>query len=221
MQLAQLQGDALAQIARADAGGLERLHRREHPLHVRGRGLDLGHQAQANVLQVIVQIAVVGNGVGDHARDREVDRRELGELELLDELLLQRLAVLVAEVAAAVVIARPGGIRRRRWSARPRPRPRFPLPALRADPPGWCCRRARHTSPRPGRSSRSRTGIRGASSASSSSASSITLVSRVSRTCACRSSEGNCSRRMACCSCGVMVSCWPMRSCRLGFNIVL
>src|SRR5580692_8890210 len=26
---------------------------------------------------------------------------------------------------------------------------------------------------------------------------------------------------MACCSCGVMVSCWPMRSCRLGFNIVL
>src|ERR1700730_17551176 len=55
----------------------------------------------------------------------------------------------------------------------------------------------------------------------SSSASSITLVSSVSRTCACRSSEGSCSRRIACCSCGVMVSCWPMRSCRLGFNIFL
>src|SRR3984885_11412761 len=49
----------------------------------------------------------------------------------------------------------------------------------------------------------------------------MTLVSRVSRTCACRSSEGSCSNRMACCSCGVMVSCCPMRSCRLGFNIVL
>src|SRR6202034_3260114 len=56
--------------------------------------------------------------------------------------------------------------------------------------------------------------------ASSSSASSMTFVSSVSRTWACKSSEGSCSRRMACCSCGVMVSCWPMRSCRLGFNIV-
>src|SRR5882672_8192317 len=55
----------------------------------------------------------------------------------------------------------------------------------------------------------------------SSSASSMTLVSRVSRTCACKSSDGSCNSRMACCSCGVMVSCWPMRSCRLGFNIVL
>ena len=108
IELAQLQGDALAEIARAHAGGLEGLNCREHPFHVRGRSLDLGPQAQANVLQVVVQIAVIGNGIGDHARDREVDRRELGELELLDELLLQGLAVLVAEVAAAVVIARPG-----------------------------------------------------------------------------------------------------------------
>ena len=35
----------------------------------------------------------------------------LGELELLDQLFLQRLRVLVAEVAAPVVIARPGGVR--------------------------------------------------------------------------------------------------------------
>src|SRR5271155_3068298 len=71
-----------------------------------------------------------------------------------------------------------------------------------------------------GSSSRSRTASAGASKASSS-ASSITLVSSVSRTWACKSSDGSCNKRMACCSCGVMVSCWPMRSCRLGFNIVL
>src|SRR5882757_62093 len=76
-----------------------------------------------------------------------------------------------------------------------------------------------------GRSSRSRGSSRSTASprdsGASSSASSITLVSSVSRTCACRSSEGSCSSLMACCNCGVMVSCWPMRSCRLGFNIVL
>src|SRR5580704_11101906 len=71
-----------------------------------------------------------------------------------------------------------------------------------------------------GASSRSRT-TSPMGSKTSSSASSITLVSRVSRTCASRSSEGSCSNRMACCSCGVMVSCCPMRSCRLGFNILL
>src|SRR3984893_8288319 len=71
-----------------------------------------------------------------------------------------------------------------------------------------------------GASSRSRTASPRVSAASSS-ASSMTLVSSVSRTCACRSSEGSCNKRMACCSCGVMVSCWPMRSCRLGFNIFL
>ena len=37
--------------------------------------------------------------------------RQTGELELLDELFLQGLAVLVAEIAAAVVVARPGGVR--------------------------------------------------------------------------------------------------------------
>ena len=54
VQLAQLQGDALAEIARAHAGRLEGLHRREHPLHVRGRSLDLGLRAQADLLEVVV-----------------------------------------------------------------------------------------------------------------------------------------------------------------------
>ena len=133
MQLAQLQCNALAQIARADAGGLERLHRREHTLHVLDRGLDLGHEARADLFQVVLQIAIVGDGIGDHARDRHVDGRQLGELQLLDELLLQGLAMLIAEIAAAVVIARPGRVRRVRSPARPRPRRRSRPRAPRAD----------------------------------------------------------------------------------------
>ena len=180
-------------------------------------------QAHADVLEVILEIAVVGDRIGDHAGDGEVDGRELGELELLDQLLLQGLAVLVAEIAAAVVIARPGAVRgAARLLApglvrdlhlgllalhRPAVRIAVELGVLLLEPAGG--------------SSRSRAASGGASSASSSSASSMTLVSSVSRTWACKSREGSCSSRMACCSCGVMVSCWPMRSCRLGFNIVL
>ncbi len=55
----------------------------------------------------------------------------------------------------------------------------------------------------------------------SSSASSITLLSSASRICAWSSSTGSCSRRMACCSCGVIVSCWPSLSCRAGLSIRL
>ena len=82
---------------------------------------------------------------------------KLGELELLDQLFLQRLGMLVAEVAAAVVVARPGAVR---GSARllapglvgdlhlglfaPARRPRRCRRARRISPP-------RRTSPRPGR----------------------------------------------------------------------
>jgi hypothetical protein len=111
VQLTQLQGDALAQIAGADPGRFERLHRRQHALHVRRSGLDFGPETRADVLQIVLQIAVVGDGIGDHARDGEVDGRKIGEFELFDELFLQRLSVLVAEVAAAVIIARPRSVR--------------------------------------------------------------------------------------------------------------
>src|SRR5687768_2411802 len=53
----------------------------------------------------------------------------------------------------------------------------------------------------------------------SSSASSMTFVSSASSTWACSSMVGSCSRRIACCSCGVIVSCWPIRSCRVGFIV--
>ncbi len=112
VKLAQLQRDAFAQVARADAGGFERLHRREHPLDLLGRGLDLGLQARADIFEVVFQVAVVGDGVGDDPRDGQIDGREFGEFELFDQLFLQRLTMLIAEVAAAVVVAGPGGVGR-------------------------------------------------------------------------------------------------------------
>jgi hypothetical protein len=114
MQLAQLQGDALAQIPRADARRLERLHGRQNAFHVRRGGLDLRQKTQAHLLEVVLQIAVVGDRVGDDPRDREVHGRQLGQFELFDELFLQGLAVLIAEIAAAIVFAGP---RRIGWPA--------------------------------------------------------------------------------------------------------
>ena len=55
VQLAQLQRNALAETAGADAGGLERLHRGEHALHVLEARLDLGPQALADLLQLVLR----------------------------------------------------------------------------------------------------------------------------------------------------------------------
>ncbi len=84
----------------------------EHALHFARSDLDLRQQAQAHVLERVLQIAIVGNGVADDAGNRNVDGGQLGEFQLLDELLLQRLAVLVAEITAAIVIAGPGSVGR-------------------------------------------------------------------------------------------------------------
>ena len=112
MELAQLQSDALAQAAGAHAGGLERLHGLQHALHIRGGGLDLRQQALADFLERILEVPVVGDCICDDARDRHVDRGQFGEFQLLYELFLQGLTVLVAEIAAAIIVSRPGGIRR-------------------------------------------------------------------------------------------------------------
>ncbi|MNJ74892.1 hypothetical protein D3C77_718930 [compost metagenome] len=47
--------------------------------------------------------------------------------------------------------------------------------------------------------------------------SSIGLDSRASWISCCRSRVDNWSRRMACCSCGVIVSCWPILKTSDGF----
>ncbi len=92
--------------------GSKRLNRAQNPFHLGRRGLDFRQQAQADIFQRVFQVAVVVDGVGDDPRNRHVDGAQIGEFQLLDELFLQRLPMPVAEVAAAVVIAGPGSIRR-------------------------------------------------------------------------------------------------------------
>ena len=110
IQLFELQRDALAEIARGNAGGLQRLNDAQHALNVGGRRLDLRQQAQAHVLERVLQISIIGDRIGDDPGDRHVDRRKLGQFQLLDQLLLQGLAVLIAEIAAAIIIARIGSV---------------------------------------------------------------------------------------------------------------
>ena len=73
MELPQLQRDALAQVAGADAGRLQRLDQGEDMFDVIESGLDLRQQAQAYIFQLVLQITVVGDGVRDDARDGNVD----------------------------------------------------------------------------------------------------------------------------------------------------
>ncbi len=89
----------------ADAGGLQRLNDAQDALDVGGRRLDLRQQAQAHVLERVVQVSIIGDRIGDDAGNRHVDRGKLGQFQLFDQLLLQGLAVLIAEIAAAIVIA--------------------------------------------------------------------------------------------------------------------
>ncbi len=112
MQLPQLQRNALAQVAGADPGRFQRLDGAQDTLDVRRGGLDLRQKAHADIFQFVLEVAVVGDGIGDDARDGHVDGGQLGEFQLFDELFLQGLTMLVAEIAAAVVIAGPGSIRR-------------------------------------------------------------------------------------------------------------
>ena len=105
MELAQLQCNALAEVAGADSGRFQGLNRAKHAFHIQGCGLDLRQQARADIFEFVYQIAVVGDGVGDDACNRHVDGGQLGEFQLFDELFLQGLTMLVAEIAAAVIIA--------------------------------------------------------------------------------------------------------------------
>ncbi len=85
-------------------------HGRQNAFHVGGGGLDLRQKTQAHLLEVVLEVAVVGDGVGDDPCDREVHGRQLGQFKLFDELFLQGLAVLIAEIAAAIVFTGPGRI---------------------------------------------------------------------------------------------------------------
>ena len=196
MQRAQLQREAFAEVARGDAGRIERLHELSTRSTSVGVGRDFGQQRGGDVVERVGEVAVVVDRIDDGARDGEFARREIGVFELADEVILQRERGVVGDFGGALVVIAPGiGARaafapvvfddlgfdgdfgsRLRVDAlllRHRMRfERFELPVA----------------------------------SYSSTGSSMTLLSSCSRMCACSSSAGICRRRMACCSCGVMVS---------------
>ena len=114
IELPQLQLDAFADRARADAGRIERLNDvREGGFDLGGLALDLGPQGVGDLLQRLRQVAVVADGIDDGARDGQLARRELRQLELPQKMFLQRLAGGVGEfLLPVIVIAAPGGVGR-------------------------------------------------------------------------------------------------------------
>jgi hypothetical protein len=89
MQCAQLQREALAQVARGDPGRIECLHQPQHAFDFRGVGDDFGQKRRGDVVERISDVAIVVDGIDDGAGDGELVRREVGVFELADEVILQ------------------------------------------------------------------------------------------------------------------------------------
>ncbi len=244
---AQLQAQALGQVARAHA-------RRLHALQPVQRALQPRHQLVARLVVVGVDVQHVGQPRGDVVQ-------RVGQVAVVVERFdqhLQRGAVLGAS-AACRPSARAGGpaarcCRRRARSRRRRPRrwrccrclagrfadavevvalgAVFPVVALGgAEVVGldfgqrWLRRRRRRTrrarapARRCARRPRHAPTARCRRTRASSSASRKGFCSSICSISCCSSSVDSCSRRIDCCSCGVSARCCDRRTCRDGFII--
>ena len=110
VELTQLQRNAFAQIAGADTRRLQALNGAEDALDIRDARFDFGQQTGADVLETVLQVAVIVDGIDDDARDGRVDRGQFRQVQLLEQLFLQGLAVFIAQIGVAIVIAGPGRI---------------------------------------------------------------------------------------------------------------
>ena len=105
--LGELDGQALAEVPRADAGGVEALHDRQRRQHV----VAAGAEPQRDLVWIVAHVAGLVDQVDQVARQRPLARQAADERELALEVVLQRAAardgrldeVLVAVAAAALV----------------------------------------------------------------------------------------------------------------------
>jgi hypothetical protein len=113
IQLAQLQLDALADRACTDARRIQCLHAaHQHRFHLGGVAFDFRPQRVGDLVQRFGQVAVVADGIDDGARNRELARFELGQLQLPQQVVLQRLAGGISEfLLALVIVVVPRGFR--------------------------------------------------------------------------------------------------------------
>ena len=93
-----------------DARRIERLHDAEHVGDLlRGVASISGCSVLRDFVERFGQVAIVADGVDDRAADRLLARRELRQLQLPEQVILQRLAGSIGEfLLALVVVAVPG-----------------------------------------------------------------------------------------------------------------
>ena len=87
---AQLQVQAFADVARADAGGIEALQQSQRCLQFVRLDFGLRRADGEQVLQALVQVAVVVKRVDQQFDQRTVARRRLGARHLREQVILQR-----------------------------------------------------------------------------------------------------------------------------------
>ena len=220
---AQLQAQALAQIAGADAGRVELLDAPQRALD----DLEVLAALEGDLLDRELDVAVVVHVADQHGGDGLLLLVELVHLQLPEQVVGERLAahqgvldarpLLVVEVAArrrdvvAVVLVVAEVV--------------FPVDVVEAvvgDLGGGLALRGPPAIPgRPRRRSRSRSSVRGGSSSGVGSRSSVTASSRTgfssssSSTSCSSSARDTCRILIACRSWGVMTSCCDMRCCCL------
>ena len=105
LQLLELQQQALADRARADARRVEHLHDGEHALDFRHAGIELGLEAGADDIQRLAQVAVIIDRIDHGAAYGEIARIEPRQFELPEQMVAQRLAARVGELLLAILIA--------------------------------------------------------------------------------------------------------------------
>ena len=111
----QLQPQTLAQRARADPDRIESLHLVQHGQDLVFAGFDLRRQRGGNGIQRLAQVAVVVDRLDQGHADRTVARRQVAQVQLPQQVVVQglvfghlfsRLAVIVAVAGADALVPR-------------------------------------------------------------------------------------------------------------------
>ena len=123
LELSELQTQALGDAPRADPGGIEGLHVREHLLDlVEGDG-QIGGQALRDVGERLGEIAVVVQRVDDCLAYPHLARIERADFELPDQVLVEVTLALVGELERPVVVVVRSLLDRLAWTRLPTGRP--------------------------------------------------------------------------------------------------
>jgi hypothetical protein len=114
VQLGELEGQAFAQRAGADACRIERLHQRQHLFDLRLGDWQVDAQVPGDLGRRLGEVAVVVQRVDDRLADPDLARIERADFELPDQVLVQVAAAFIGEFEWAVVVVGAGPVAGRR-----------------------------------------------------------------------------------------------------------